>query len=252
MNQRLHCPNCDTVIPVEQINIQKTLAVCPNCATVFNFGDEVPSNPKVKRRKIKQPDHIEQTETDDALVLEMPMVESWNYRILMGGAGAVFLTLYTLMMLTFLSEGDLAPMVIFSIMLLPFAVGLLSSLFMKQMVQLDSDGLQHIIKLMGATVYKRAVDANDLEDVTIEETTNTRESIAEARYNVYTQKIDGRQDMFMQNLTESTAMYLQQVLSSYLNEGDVPTSRLVTPYNQTDAISDDDMTLMQSQMMGSE
>jgi len=62
---QLTCPQCGSPISAEQINIQKTLAVCPACATVFDFSATV-SDPapipaathKRKRRKVKQPEHI--------------------------------------------------------------------------------------------------------------------------------------------------------------------------------------------------
>ncbi len=62
---QLTCPQCGSPISAEQINIQKTLAVCPACATVFDFSATVstpavvtPTVQKRKRRKVKQPEHI--------------------------------------------------------------------------------------------------------------------------------------------------------------------------------------------------
>ena len=62
---QLTCPHCGSPISAEQINIQKTLAVCPACATVFDFSATVstpavviPTAHKRKRRKVKQPEHI--------------------------------------------------------------------------------------------------------------------------------------------------------------------------------------------------
>jgi hypothetical protein len=59
---QLTCKNCGAPIPAENINIQKTLAVCPECATVFDFSSTVeaaaPAPHKRKRRKTKQPEHI--------------------------------------------------------------------------------------------------------------------------------------------------------------------------------------------------
>jgi hypothetical protein len=60
----LTCSNCGAPIPAENINIQKTLAVCPECATVFDFSTAIspvaapPTPSKRKRRKIKQPEYI--------------------------------------------------------------------------------------------------------------------------------------------------------------------------------------------------
>jgi hypothetical protein len=65
---QLSCVNCGEPIPAKHINIQKTLAVCEHCDTVFNFGEDLsPSAAKSKRRKVKQPDHVTVWETDDSI-----------------------------------------------------------------------------------------------------------------------------------------------------------------------------------------
>jgi DNA-directed RNA polymerase subunit M/transcription elongation factor TFIIS len=67
---RVNCPSCQTVIPAEHINIQQTLAVCPNCHQVFDFKEQVHStaeDEKAKRRKVKQPQDILMETTPEGL-----------------------------------------------------------------------------------------------------------------------------------------------------------------------------------------
>jgi hypothetical protein len=69
---RVNCPTCQTAIPAEQINIQQTLAVCPNCHQVFDFKDQLvgaasAEDEKAKRRKVKQPEDILMENTAEGL-----------------------------------------------------------------------------------------------------------------------------------------------------------------------------------------
>jgi hypothetical protein len=38
MAKPLNCPNCDYAVPSEHINIDRMVAVCPTCDTIFRFG----------------------------------------------------------------------------------------------------------------------------------------------------------------------------------------------------------------------
>ncbi len=54
---KLHCQHCNAVVPADNINMEKTLAVCPECDAIFRFGDSfAPEKPK--RRKLKTPDRF--------------------------------------------------------------------------------------------------------------------------------------------------------------------------------------------------
>ena len=82
---QLSCPNCGESIPPDKINIQQTLALCPACGTVFNFGDDLsPKLAKVKRRKAKQPDQITVTEDDTRLEMRFSSLRTRADKIGMG------------------------------------------------------------------------------------------------------------------------------------------------------------------------
>lgn len=226
MSYQIQCPTCDTVIPPDKINIQLMTAVCPNCGSVFNFTDKVNSLNKVKRRKIRKPEYITQTDTDDSVRLEMPYLHTVPYKLLSVVFGLGVAIFYALIMREIIADNDgLGIMILFSLVMLPLILGLVGSLFAKQVVEANSEQLKHEIRL-GIPFYQRLIDIDDVVDVSTEETAATRESTAEARYNLFADKYDNRQDMFIQTLPEETALYTQQILSSYFNAHSEDSDRL--------------------------
>src|SRR5690606_17043860 len=63
----LTCPHCNTAIPANNINVQEMTAVCPSCNAVFRFNAPDVEAAKIKRRKVKRPDHLTVQENDDHL-----------------------------------------------------------------------------------------------------------------------------------------------------------------------------------------
>ena len=55
---QLHCPNCSHDIPSSDININRSIAKCASCDTVFSFEKELKS-PMRKRPEIFMPEEIE-------------------------------------------------------------------------------------------------------------------------------------------------------------------------------------------------
>jgi hypothetical protein len=76
----LRCVNCGEPIPAKNINIQKTLALCDHCETVFDFSENVASKfstQKPKNRKIKQPVDVLINEDNEQLDLRF----KWSLKI---------------------------------------------------------------------------------------------------------------------------------------------------------------------------
>ena len=71
--QKLACPNCATEIPSGNMNIEQTIAVCPNCDTVFDFSfiSEGKSKEKTKqRRKMHPPKNFRVRDTDSGFEMD--------------------------------------------------------------------------------------------------------------------------------------------------------------------------------------
>lgn len=221
MSHQLHCPTCSTAIPPDKINIQKTIAVCPNCGAVFNFGEDVASARKVKRRKAKQPEHLTHTEDERSLKLDMPMVTSNANKLGMSFLAVLLLGFWAMIANDLRTDpSDLAGLIVMSAVFLPLGLAFLSSLFIRQRIAANDEALTYQVRT-GFPLYQRKLARGDYVDVYIEETTTTRESTMAARYNLYAERYDGKREMFIQNLPEETALYIEQALSAFLSDDDL-------------------------------
>lgn len=52
---QLNCPNCAQTVAADHIHIQAMTVLCPNCETIFHVNTQ---DSKLKRRKVKQPQHL--------------------------------------------------------------------------------------------------------------------------------------------------------------------------------------------------
>lgn len=73
--------------------------------------------------------------------------------------------------------------------------------------------------------------------MTLEETSATRETTQAPRYNIFVERYDGTQQMFMNNLPRDTALYVQQRLSAEF-QAEADTAALNLSDNNT-AIADE-------------
>jgi DNA-directed RNA polymerase subunit M/transcription elongation factor TFIIS len=86
---QLRCEKCGALIPATSINIQEQIAVCSQCNSVFSFAGRVAR--KSKQRKVKQPDRVMLTETDDSVEIQfrwlhvMKWYEHWITALLIIG-----------------------------------------------------------------------------------------------------------------------------------------------------------------------
>lgn len=73
-SRKLECPNCGAAVPAEQINVQQMVAVCPNCDTVFNFGNGEggawqPEKAKQKFKDVPMPERFQVDESEHKLTI---------------------------------------------------------------------------------------------------------------------------------------------------------------------------------------
>ena len=74
--EQLHCPDCQTQVLVEDINIQQGLAKCRQCNGIFSFGNVQTQNPVAlwKGQPVFQPEGIEVLK----LLSELKFEISWR------------------------------------------------------------------------------------------------------------------------------------------------------------------------------
>lgn len=107
----LQCPQCNTEIPPENINIQEMLALCDNCNLVFNFKDHLPQR-KTKPPRLLLPGRVKVEETDEQLSISYRMVYKGGamFGFIMSMIGSVLLPLAFITILATKNNVEVAPM----------------------------------------------------------------------------------------------------------------------------------------------
>ena len=72
----LHCKNCNEIIPSENVNINKTLAKCDHCNSMFSFEDDIFFENKRGRPEFIMPEGTEVLKLLDSMELEMSWFKS--------------------------------------------------------------------------------------------------------------------------------------------------------------------------------
>jgi len=228
---KLSCPNCNTGIQANNINIQDKIAVCHNCDTVFQFTLSDSQDNKAKRRKVHQPkDLIVYNEN------RLHMSFKTNWRLLQNEAfstGVVMGVLFTFITILMVSEGELG--------LLPFFTGLIA-LAGYYLAALQSHNQTHLVmdehsirtfrQPLPEFGYSQIdVGVANIESFSTEETaTSKKESYGLPRYNVYANRFDGGRQIIVKDVTEEYGRYIAQALNTELahDDTDMDTSRLTS------------------------
>lgn len=216
---QVRCPNCDEIVPSQHINIQQMAAVCPACDTVFQF--DLPSA-KIKRRKIKQPDHIALHERDDHLHLafrtnfRLDQNENFLVSAIMGTVfGFMTLVLGPLI----LADGKpiILPAIFAVVSLVLFYYAALVA-YNKTHIDLDNTRIRvsrqplpnpldqaHELRLSGITAVR------------YEETrASKKEGYDTPRYRVWAETEDGGQKLIVNDVIDDYAQFITQTLNEYL------------------------------------
>lgn len=71
MSQPLQCPNCQAEVRAEDINIQRMVAKCAACSTVFNFNEQAEAIAPAPRPEIPLPEGFVVEETGSELIIKV-------------------------------------------------------------------------------------------------------------------------------------------------------------------------------------
>lgn len=257
---QLHCPNCQTPIPVNHINIERMAAVCPNCAEVFSFADRISTRKsKPTERKFKQPAEVDIIEGVDRLTIQTPLLphsgaKRWTSiaaSLVLMAVGVLFCfgvlarselmarVMYELMRLQypavfsqFRPEYMLGTVLLFLVLGLPALVGGLAILFNKRQVIVDVDSLQarYTPLGLGGNHYRR-------EDIThvITQMDTSKTMIRERRYDVDVVLMNGKQRTFVRNIPADQAQFIAQEVNRYLAGDEAGTN--ANPFVETAAVA---------------
>ena len=70
---KIQCPECNEVVPAEHIELNREVATCPDCNTLFSISEQIDrvAGPPKPRREIDLPDKVQVYEDRGELYLAM-------------------------------------------------------------------------------------------------------------------------------------------------------------------------------------
>ncbi len=246
----LTCPSCGQPISSDQINIQKTLAVCSACHTVFNFGEsgaapnplrqlgEVVSewfrdaapqpidNDKIKRRKVQQPNTItvNQVGSDLELALKWSWRNWWWLLVIAGFWGAI--TLY--LAVQGLLEGDIIRLLLMLAISIP-PLYIITALFRNSTyTRLTHNKLTVNSRPLPWSDHVE-LDMDEIERFSVEEDawSDKGDPPSQRDYNLYAHLEDGSKVKVLEDLKRDQAWFMAQELERALTDEAEDAARLV-------------------------
>jgi hypothetical protein len=218
--QQLICPHCGKLVPSENINIQRMAAVCPACNTVFQFDL---SDSRIKRRKIKQPQHITTDETDHHLNIAFRT----NFRLDRNEtfiSSAIASALFTFITILFigvaLKKPESAPFALgFGLLTLFFYYWLALVAYNKTHIEVSDEQITVSRKpLPNLFRQPNTIDLSGMESVRYEETVaSKKEGYDTPRYHVWAEMVDGNRKLIVSDIVEDYAVFLSQRLNEFLD-----------------------------------
>jgi hypothetical protein len=243
----LKCTNCGEHISAENINIQRTLAVCDKCDHVFNFGDSVLTR-KAKLRKARKPENLNAQDDGDSLELSYQQLVSDPNEKMGLAIVSVLAIILTLISIAAFSDSD-APLlvrIIFSV--LPIVFWYIAAVALTTKTRINVDREKIAIK-SGPLPFpindNKTIDYDDVTEVFCEETEESKKRAAfDRHYRVCMRFNDGNRVALLKSVPQDFAFYIAQSIESYLPAEEV--SDIVMPGDEFhDDSTQDDLQIAQ-------
>ncbi len=217
---QLVCPHCGQPVTADHINIQRMVAVCPACNTVFQFD---PAESKVKHRKVKKPKQITSVESDDGLNIAFRT----NFRLdrndnfIASGFLSMAFSFVTFLLLTQIpTKPQAVPIaVILSLVTLFLYYCFALVAFNKTQIEVDDEQITVSRKpLPNLLSQPNTVALAGVERIRYEETAASKKAGYDMpRYNVWAEMADGSRKIIVSDMIEDYAVFLSQRLNEYLD-----------------------------------
>ncbi|HEX2621141.1 MAG TPA: hypothetical protein VHL11_13360 [Phototrophicaceae bacterium] len=222
---KLNCPDCNTPIPTSHINVEKTVAVCPNCGEAFNFADMIstrkahPDSPSYQP-KIKQPEGLDVIETPDRWMIRfdtlprspMKRVATQAIYLLMAILGLI------LSLLVLVNGGISVASLLVAMLPILLIYGGLTGLINKQWIVVSDDKLQTAMRPISMFTGK-TVNREDI--ISVNSQINTLAAMYgnhnQRRYDVDVRLKTGNEQVVLHNLSADYAAFIAQELNLYIN-----------------------------------
>lgn len=212
----LQCPKCGASIPTENINIQKTLALCKQCNLVFDFGNMIEGRKKKPR---KPPEHLQIHEDNFQLALSFRQVFGPGPRVGLAMT-ALASVLLPLLLILFSMRGTTPPLVwLFSLMTCVFWYTLAVFLTTTTRLTVDSDALEvRSGPLPFPLSDNRIVSTQEIKRVFCEDTVEgwPPGPPGMPAYHVSADLYDGDRIRLVTSLPRNYAIYIAESVEDYL------------------------------------
>ncbi|MDQ7024624.1 MAG: hypothetical protein Q9P01_12880 [Anaerolineae bacterium] len=231
---QLTCPNCGERIRAEHINVQKMVAVCSVCDTVFRFNMS-DADAKAKRRKVKQPQPLALRDEDDTLHMDFRT----NFRLdrdesfILDTAGGIFATILSVILMTeYVAGGGDIPLFV------PLGAGLAAVLlysfigfriFSRTHIDMDDEKILISRKPIQSPLNPiREVNLAGVAAIRCEETAiSIKEAYDTPRYRVWAEMANGSRKVIVNDVIDDYGYFIAQRLQERLHiDSDLDISRL--------------------------
>ena len=213
---QLICPNCQSPITVDLINIQEMTAVCGTCHTVFGF--DRPQS-KQKQRKLKEPDTFDIRESDDNLHMSYGLTSPWyaNENIIGGIIVGLAFFLFGFVFRDGAKFSPIIPLAIWSVALFSI-LWTIAFIMNRTHINMNDESIDVSRKPISAlSSLRKLIDMTNVEAIHIDETAQSKtEGYETPKYRIWAEMSDRRQETILKDLIEPYASVVAQRLQNYL------------------------------------
>ncbi len=234
----LKCKNCGAIISAENINIQKTLAVCAECNHVFDFSSDVLMQ-KAKQRKVRQPERLHVDDSGGRLEMAYRRVFSQEDKVVLG-ISACIAVFITFIFLVAAGESDTPPLLLFIVGLIPLAAAYIWAASMGNTTRAVLDEQTLMINCGPLPLPDSAnkdLERHNVVRVFCEETEDSQKKGSLTRYyHVCAELTDGNRAILIKGIPQDYAFYIAQRLDADLQaDADEAAVNLSDDSGQVDA-----------------
>lgn len=221
----IKCKNCGEPIPAKDLNINKTLAKCNDCGSVFTFEDDLFFGGRRGRPEFVMPEGTEVLKLLTSMEIELDWFKS------MKRSNIAFEVMFTVLWNTLLFGMMIAMIVggagisvlfltIHLVVGLGLAYRLLGKFINKTLIKINKDriSLEHG-PIKQFTKKERLIKSSDIQQLYVSEYfTNVKvNDRPQKAYGLYAILSNNKKIRLINDCNKETALYLEQEIERYLN-----------------------------------